>query len=514
MLCLLLAGSGVAVAGASPPNTDEAASAVFADAPAEIREFLAKAQAADVIVDPLARCVAFPDLPGNRWPKGLAKAHCEFNFGPHLTRAKAEDLVGRGAFAELDAMFAADLERHFSATDFSEIIHADFDAFDGSYETGRLTKSWLDNAPRSAYALAARAVFYRNMAWQARGGKFIKDTPKGNIERMNEFAGLAIDLYRRAIEVEPRLLPAYVGLMDIGNIASASELEAWARQAATRIDPACKSVTGTQMAGLEPRWGGSYPEMLRLSREIAPFVSQRPLLALNTIWPAVDLADVLSRNNQDAKAIDVLEPVVLETTHPQAYEILATSMLATDGDPWQTLVYLLEAARFRQGRPYVTRSLGRALLLQARHPEWGLRYLKEAAKADPDDAYTHYLMGAAYSRLRDVAGAEAEYGISMRDRDIEDLRRDSVHELVDTLIRADQYGKALKHVELLNREYPGFANGWKDRAVILGELAMEGSVEAMEKYVRLVDRSDPVVRAEVEDIERQLRKHRAQTRGK
>ena len=462
----------------------------------------------------MARCLAFPDLPHNQWPAGLARAHCDLNYGPRITLAKATELVDRGAVAELDALFAADLERHFSETDFSEVIHSDFEAFDASYEAGHLTKLWLDKAPTSAYALAARAVYYREMAWQSRGGKFMRDTPKENVVRMEEFASMSTDLYRRAIEMEPRLLAAYVGMIDLGTLVSDDALKQWAIQAAKRIDPACKSVSGFQMSGLEPRWGGSYPEMLQLSAEIAPFLSRRPLLALNTIWPAVDLGDQLWRGEKYAEAIEVLRPVVLQTTNPEPYETLATSMLAIDADPWQTLVYLLEAARYQQGRAYVTRSLGRSLLLQARRPAWAMRYLKQAVKADPDDAYAHYLLAAAYSDVRDVVKSEAEYRISMQDREIENLRRDSVHELVDVLIRARQFQKALAEVDVLNREYPRFADGWKDRSVILGGLNADGGMEAAQKYVELVDRSNPVVRAEAEGIERQLKQYRAQAHAK
>jgi tetratricopeptide (TPR) repeat protein len=223
---------------------------------------------------------------------------------------------------------------------------------------------------------------------------------------------------------------------------------------------------------------------------------------------------VLWRADKDAEAIEVLKPVVLQTTHPAPYETLAASMLTTDGDTWQAMVYLLEAARYQKGRAYITRSLGRSLLWYAERPGWALRYLKQAVESDPDDAYAHYLLAATYAGLHDIAKSEAEYRISMQDRETDDLRRDSVHELVDLLIGARHFKKALAEVDVLNREYPGFAKGWKDRAVILGGLKADGGMEAMQKYVQLVDRTDPIVRAEAETIERQLGQPRARIHAK
>jgi tetratricopeptide (TPR) repeat protein len=251
--------------------------------------------------------------------------------------------------------------------------------------------------------------------------------------------------------------------------------------------------------------------MQSFADELAPFVSRRPLLALKTVWPAVDLADVLQRNDQYTQAIEILKPVVLLTTHPEPYEDLADSMVQSGQDPWMTLVYLLEAARYRQGRPYIVRTLGRSVLWYARDPEWALRYLKRANTADPDDAYTHYLMASAYSRLGEVADAERHYRIAMEADAVENLRRDSLHELIATFEEAGQYQKALAEVNLLNHEFPAFANGWRARVLILSRLGMGGGLEAAEKYVELADRSDPAERAEAELFEREISAYRKMT---
>ena len=42
--------------------------------PAEYAAYVAAVRKADAITDPLQRCLAYPDLPGNTWMPGAAKA--------------------------------------------------------------------------------------------------------------------------------------------------------------------------------------------------------------------------------------------------------------------------------------------------------------------------------------------------------------------------------------------------------------------------------------------------------
>lgn len=243
---------------------------------AEIDEFLSKAEAADKIKDKLQRCLAFPDVPGNRWPKGLAAAHCELEYGPRITRDRVAAMLGQGQLAELDALFAADLDKHFSQAAFSEALHGDFDAFDASDEADRQTQDWLAKAPNSAYALTARAAHLREKAQQSRGEGWASETSEAGMQGMYRNAELAIDHYQRALKIEPRMLPAYVGLIAMGDMSGRDDLVQWAVKEGNKIDPACTRMRGFQMTSLSPRWGGSEQQMQALSAEVAPDLARRP----------------------------------------------------------------------------------------------------------------------------------------------------------------------------------------------------------------------------------------------
>ncbi len=480
LTCLLLMGSYGAIA------LDPVTHPLFADAPPTMRDFLIKAETADKIVDPLSRCLAFPDFPGNHWPAGLAKADCEYSYGPSLTQSRVRALVDASAFAKLDALFAADLDRHFSEKDFSEVIHHDFDAFDASYESGRLTKRWLEKDPSSPYALDARAVYYRNMAESARGEKWMSETPPENVLRMHEFVNIAVDLYQRALKVEPRLLPAYVGLINVSRLDSREPLGEDALRAAKGIDPACRSVSSAQMVALEPRWGGSYPEMEALSKEIAPFVSRRPLLALNTIWPAADKGERLYADDKYDESVSVLEPVVLETTNSVVFEQLANSLLLAHGDRrWEALTLYVAATRYSQGQTYENKERGRLLLFRARRPAWALPSLKRAVELNPNEPVAKYLLAQAYMASDQWPQVAAQYGVSFSDPP--DSHRETLAEGVTRLVRDGDETKALAQVEQLNAQYPTYAKGWLLRSWALGVFGKPGGADAMQRFMGLVD---------------------------
>lgn len=480
----------------------------YSTAPSEIRDFLIKAEAADKIDDPLARCHAFPDLPGNKWQEGLARAHCESSFGPRITIAKAREMFDRGELENLDALFAADLERHFSKENFSEVIHRDFDDFESNYEAGKFTKQWLEKAPESAYALAARATYYANMAWEARGGKYVSETARENLERMGEFASLAIEHYQRALKIEPRLLEAHAGLINIAMVDSRPDIEVKAFRDARRIDPACNEVYRHQLWALAPRWGGSYEEMAKVTKELEPYVAQRPLLANRIMSPLADRGDRLYGTDQEEEAIKVLLPILPYTTNHEAYENTAESMtvLNKQEDRWHELMYYLEAGRFETGKYHVNRKLGRLLLLHAKRPVWAMKYLKLAVKLGPDDAYSHYLLAASYLNSGNYKDAEMHYLISMK---TPKYRQDSLLELSSAYMRSKQVQKAFEQIQILNKEYPAFAEGWLYTGAILSDLNKPGADEAYRKFLKTADRSDPRMREQAEELERYLKDARA-----
>lgn len=498
--CFLWLGTATAN-GTSVPTKPPA----YADAPDTVRAFLVAAKHAEALHDPLARCLAYPDYPGNAWPKGLAAAYCHYTHDPVITLATVREALDRHALAGLEARFKADLERHFVKDGFSEVIHRDLRAFDASQEAGRLSQRWVEQSPHSAYALAARGWYFRRMAMKARGGAWAQDTPAENMQRMSEFAGRAIDMFQRAIAIEPRLMDAYVGLSDTAGLDSRSELEERAFEEGMAIDPACKVLTGYRMSNLTPRWGGSYPQMIALSAQLKAFLPQRPLLALNTEWAQVDLADMTSREVSYEQGLKLLKPLVLRTA---LADVLADVALWADHvqpvDRWEQLMLLLEAGRFQEGTQDAALLRGRLLLLVAREPAWAQPSLAAAVRMDPGDAYAHYLLAASYWNAGEPARSESDYVLAMSGTSI---RRDALYEVTEAMLQAKRPSKARRYVERLNKEYPGDGPGWYLRAGVLIAQGSNGDqvTSALRRFVATADRSNLTQAMQVQEAERELK---------
>ncbi|MES2018261.1 MAG: TonB family protein [Pseudomonadota bacterium] len=362
------------------------ASTPYEEAPPGMRAFFLEARQADAIADPLQRCLRYPDMPGNQWPAGLATAYCHLSYGKKTTLSQVAELVGRGAMGELETLYRGHLHQHFSKTDSSESIHYDFNLFDGSDQAASITRTWLDKAPRSAFAIAARAQHLLSLAGDVRGGRYVADTPPENMQRMGVLASQAGDLFGQALKREKRLLPAYIGLIDVARLTGQDALgdEAFAR--ANALDPGCRKLSRDRMRAMEPRWGGSEAAMAAYASQLAPLVATHPLVALSTIMPALDQGELLLARKMYRQSASVLEQALRVAPFPDLGIRQAQAMMADRDYSWRPLLPLLVAYRYDVADFGAARARGDTLL-QLNDPQWALKSLQRAVTVKPDDAY-------------------------------------------------------------------------------------------------------------------------------
>ncbi len=339
-LLLLCAVAGSPVSAQSPAGASD-----IRRAPEPWRSFLLAARRADALPDRLQRCLAFPDFPGTHWPKGLARQHCEYSAGPGFDLNVLARHVDTGDVAWMERTFRRLQDRHFSEADFSEHIHSAFELFDGGDESGRVSKRWLELAPESAFAMTARADYYLQAGWDARGQAWIQNTPVEQQRMMMEYHHKALPLYRHALQKEPKLLQAYVGMISLSRNGEPDNRQVFAL--ARKVDPACKVLMSAQMDALKPRWGGSYPQMIALDREMVPYMARRPLLAISRARPYQDLGDELAHAKRWDEAASAVEPMLDASTSPQIQKDLAKYLAkGTHPDPWREQALRVAATRF------------------------------------------------------------------------------------------------------------------------------------------------------------------------
>jgi hypothetical protein len=371
----------------------------FADAPPQLRAFFLQAKAADAIADPLARCLAFPDLPGTRWPAGLTQAQCQQAFGPRITLETLRDHFARGDFAGLDALFARDLERHFTEAH-DEVIHRDYAQIGSHSSWDQFTQRWLQASPRSAYALAARGRYLEEAASVARGNRSAADTSRDAFRVMSGLAKQGIDHYRRALAIEPRLLPAHVGLIALAMLDGRGAERDAAIAAAAKVDPDCFGVAAQAAVALSPKWGGDARRQAAYLAQVAQAATRRPLLALVAAQPAIDAGDALYDVRDLAGSQAVLEEAAQRSSSPHVQADLARAMIQREpARAWEALALLIAASRYEAPHDWIASWVGLQLLSSANDPDWALAYLQRAAAQDPGNAETQQALANLHQAM-------------------------------------------------------------------------------------------------------------------
>lgn len=505
-------GEGPAPSGERVPIPDKAEADIFADAPAQWRDYLLRARAAARIEDPLQRCLAWPDLAGNRWPPGHVEANCRFRSIRVIGLADVEAYLDRGDVAGLERILSGYLDRHFSDTAHGEDIHVAMGHFSGTgAEVDRISARWLELAPRSAYARLARATHLHRLAHAARGGRWVSEVPAEDLRRMSELAGQAIPLYQQALAIEPRLMPAYAGLSGVARLDSRKALFRQTVSASLAQDPTCYWVADQRMTAATPRWGGSYEEMLSIAAELGRHVAVRPLLAIHMAKPYADRGDLLLDGKQYTSETVELLDIALRTgpdleTLVDAAELAQKLPPALGGeDKWKSLAMLLQHARFARLDAWAARNLG--WYLMASEPEWSIEYATRAVVLDPANATGHYVLAVSYANTRQHDAAERHYLVAM---EADQFRHAALRELPLALFYSDpdplvSMARVEPYVDRLLGEFPEDGIGWLLR-IKVQIVRNDGEVdsELLETFLEYADRDDPVQAVAVAGIEAEL----------
>jgi tetratricopeptide (TPR) repeat protein len=501
----------------APAVSPGQAPAALAAARPELREFFIKAMAADAMTDPLQRCLAFPDLPGNHWPKGMTDWYCARYFGPAIAPARIAELINRSAWVELNALFRADLERHFLPVNPSEAIHRDVEVFAGiDKDQDRLSKLWVDNDPASPFANAVRAGYLAEAGFDARGTAYLRDTPAENVRQMEAFTSQALKFYEKALKLEPKLTPAHVGLIRLHGLGASDETVESAYERGMHIAPHCRDLTTAKMRTLRPKWGGSFEEMDAYAQLLGPLAEIFPQHRLTMVMPDLERAQTLQVDDKHAESIALLEPLALETPSLLVSETLA--MAERPQGPAgnaEKLMYFLSAYRFaEEGGVWPSGAVSRvrgATMTQLEMPAWALPSLRSADRRKPHDPHTGYWLGYTYYKLGRDVDAEAPLidGLAAKD-----TRPWSLYYLIGITSHFNRHADTVKYATIVTIEEPSDSSAWYAMAnAQYGLGAIDKSIHAAERFLATVDRKNPDNKDFIQEMEALLARARPQAAG-
>jgi tetratricopeptide (TPR) repeat protein len=427
----------------------------------ETYDFLAKAKQAEAIKDPLQRCVAYPDPPGSHWSHEAVVAYCHYRYQPVISYAEVQSLIQSGHAAEVDSRLAQALQAQLTQPDahgqLDRTFYEDFN--DGSFDIRPTLDAWKRDSPGSAYAYAASGYAYVKMAYQARGGGYMADTPQSNVDAMDKLLAQAdVDL-RHAIELDPRVTPAYMGMINAGGLALGRAYGLDAAKRGLAIAPDNYSIYSMTMWLDQPKWGGSLEAMKRLAADAQVHAKDNPLLEmLQSEEPFYEVDNCECDKDTELAA------------YPAAFDQLATvkelvsaGEAANEKHPEGLLIYLSEALRFDSvlDDERVRRAF---TLVDYDEAAWAAAEASQVIAASPGDPDAFRARAHAYESLNDYAHAEQDFRAALA-LDPSDMW--SLSQLGEMFVGwTHEWDKGWDVADQLIKAHPENPYGWILRAAI------------------------------------------------
>lgn len=450
--------------------------------------FFAAAEKAEAIADPLQRCLVYPDPPGSHWSHDAVAAYCHYRLQPVITFAEAQKLIQDGHAAELDRRLAAALHAQQTAPDsrglLDRIYQQAFD--DGSFDIRPTLDAWKRDSPDSAFAWAASGTAYVAMAFQARGGAYMKDTPESSVDAMDKLLAQADNDLRRAIALNPQVTPAHVALINAGGLGYGRAYTDAAIRSALAAAPDDYSIYSMAMWTQQPKWGGSLEQMDQLAAQAQAHARTNPLMKLllsERPFYEVDNCDC----EQDAEL--AAYPTALDQLASSSY--LVKAGYAADGSRNLAVsgIYLSEALRFLPNRNDV-RSHRTYALVDFDEAAWVIADLGRLLATSPRDTDALKARAYAYEMQGDYAHAEHDLRTLLA---IDPGDAGTLPALGDMFVNlAHDWNKGWAVADQLIREQPQNPYGWMLRATIQEQQSRPG-LDATADHLQAQFGKDPQV---------------------
>lgn len=451
-----------------PPQTPQTPPAAWA-------QYIAAAHRADGIPGLEQRCLAYPDLPGNTWPAGSAKARCVLLRKPMLTLEEISSLLGqRNGAASLDSRYAALLKAHYTDPNQREQIFVSYQVFDHSEQAHQVATRWLTASPNSAYAKFALGRQLAQQGWNARGEDEVSNTPPAQLTAMQEHFEAAAPLLFEAFNREPRLSPACTELAAIGRMSSAP-LHQRAIAKCIAVDPDSYFVAIEQIYGAQPRWGGSSDALRTAVAYAAPRQGKNPILG----------AVVAMGFGYDADVSDDLSGLVAaaKIAPDGRFLSMAGEDYAIKGDPWTGVAYLSQGLRFlpMQAGYHYRRAVE---LNELGYHAWALDDAQSATRLEPNGGWNQYELGRT---LRDLQGEYAARPYYHRAMDDPDSRQPAYGLYCQSFSLEKELSEFLACTAAMTKEYPNDSEGWRMRAYALGVAGDGDFYDSADRFFATMD---------------------------
>lgn len=443
----------------APELTHDGTARLFTSA--EVYAFLTAAKHAELTRDPLQRCLNYPDPPGSHWTPAAVHAYCRYRMQAFMPFADMQTLLQNGKAVELDKRMAVMLAAQQTRPDARGLLDRTFDlAFDGSFDKRPILDAWKRDSPNSAFAYAASGLSYEKMAHAARGSAYSENTSADKQQSMLRLLQQADGDLQKAIELNPKIIPAYVAMISVGGLLGYDQYVHVAIKRALAADPANFSVYEAMLWDAQPKWGGSLHAMDAIDAAAKAHATENPLLTLLLEKrPAYELLhDCDCHSAQELANYTVIfdQVSVAAQLSGAAYAAESSHHLEL------AVVYFSEALRFD---PYLAdERLHRiAGLNNFDESQWAVDEATDLMRASPGVAGPVQARGYSYTMLNDYTHAEKDMlaALALYPGDEQGLVR-----LEFLYVEQKKWGEAWSTANRFIEFYPNEAYGWVMRANI------------------------------------------------
>ena len=274
--------------------------------------FMTAVARADAIADPLQRCLQYPDLPESHWSSDTTRAYCIYLNHQTVQLQDIEALVKAGKAGEVDRIFQGYLDtqrRDPTQPGLLDIAFKNAGFDDADDNVRRVIDLWKQQAPDSAYALAASGVQYVDAAQKARGTGMGGDLDDQQVDGMHQQVALAFKDLSRAAAMNSAITPIYPAMIHGAGMLGNDDTMYRAAALGIGVDPANFGLRVSMMNHAQPKWGGNFGGVEVQSIKDFSLADKNPLLDMVARNPFVyrascDCTDNAETHRRVVQAID------------------------------------------------------------------------------------------------------------------------------------------------------------------------------------------------------------------
>jgi tetratricopeptide (TPR) repeat protein len=279
----------------------------------------------------------------------------------------------------------------------------------------------------------------------------------------------------KAVAIEPRLTPAYAGMIEVGGFDAGTQYAQDAAEKGLNADPSNYAIYDQLRWLAQPKWGGSADAMHAVVSRAHAYAKDNPVLVVLQAEPLALAA------NLDECGCHTTDPVPFELIfeQPARGQLLEGAGLAAGRNIEATVIDLSEADRFgwSSSKNFYIRINA---LVGLNKPKSALLVANRRLASKPNDEQVLGLRAQVYSRMDDPANAEKDL-LTILSFTKDDLW--ALTSLAHEYVEVDHdWDKGWAATERVIKEYPAKSDGWFLRGSIQAHQPRPGLRETVDYY--------------------------------